>query len=193
MEKNRFPLFTSDLSAIYSWLSLSKSFESSLCAFFLSSPIKNLIFAPVQTGRLHNDVTHVSDVSVIQSNWIKLFVWWSRLICHVRIADLCLCHCKCFCDILCLLCCCWLHTALLRPEYQDHNFDISLTPAKGFLFAPTHKTRKGKLYYLDKQAAAISAHMLSYTVSYKKDVCYIIWVMSKVEHLHTALHQPLCT
>lgn len=62
--------------------------------------------------------------------------------------------------------------ALWKPEYQDHNFDISLTPAEGFLLALTQKILKGRLYHLDNQAEAISACMLGYTVLYKNDLRY---------------------
>lgn len=83
--------------------------------------------------------------------------------------------------------------ALWKPEYQDHNFDISLTTAEGFLLALTHKTLKGRLYHLDNQAVAISACVLGYMVSYKRETLLLIWVTSMVEHLDITLHQPLCT
>lgn len=167
------------------------SFENLLYASILSSPIKNLIFAPVQTGRLHN--AHPwSDVSIIQSNWIKLSIWLSRLICHMSIADLCLRHCKCFLwHLLCLLCCCWWHMALSRPEYQDHNFDVSLTPAKGFFaFSDSWNSKMKAILFGQPSCSYFS--MCARLYSLIQEWPLLIWVMSMVENLDITLHQPLC-
>lgn len=172
-----------------------KSFESSFCASILGSPIKNVIFDPVQTGRLHK--AHPwSNVSIIHSNWIKLSIWSSRLICHVSIADLCLCHCKCFCDIYCV-CSVVVDYIWFCLGQSIKTIILTLTPAEGFLLASIHKTLKGKLYYLDNQAVAISAHVLGYTISCKNGLgywfglwtCWSIFIQPSISHCVCTMHK----